>query len=141
MANSFTQVPLADIHSFLTEKRFTPDRVGDERVYTRTGRNSSLRIVVYSSVQEGETAARDCGTDAIRVVLLGKSRTEERCFYKARRINRTGTVQEILDRVLNRILEAAEASKNYHGPCTKCGCPLYADSGRCTNTICRKDHG
>jgi hypothetical protein len=149
MSGTFVTVPTQELDNFLTCRGFTPGLVGSERVYTRSGKEKpNLRIVVYSSVKEGEAQARKKGQDAIRVLLLGSSpssRSGTYCLHKTARINRVsakGTqgegVQAILGRIWDRVKEACEASKKFGGPCRKCGAPTYSDSGRCTYRACRE---
>lgn len=139
MAATYVSVPTKQLDNLLLTRGFTPDTVGAERVYTRTSKtNGALRIVVYSSVKEGDTSARKTGSDAIRVVLLGKTNMKEWCLAKTTRINRTGTVQKVLDRVWDRVKEAAMAAQRYGCACQKCGSPTYADSGRCIVRGCRE---
>jgi hypothetical protein len=140
--STFISVPASDLHNFLTSKGFTPSSTGAgrERIYRRIGKaNAALSIAVYSSVSEGSTQARGVGEDAIRVVLLGRTGTgREWGLHKCKRIHRTKSVEAVLARILDRIMEAAEASKRYGSPCPKCGTPTYADSGRCIDRACRE---
>lgn len=139
MAGTYVSVPTENLDNLLLARGFTPATVGSERIYTRTSKtNPALRIVVYSSVRQGEEKARKVGKDAIRVVLLGKTPHREWCLAKTTRINRTGTIEGVLDRVWDRIKEASSASQNYGCECPKCGSPTYADSGRCIVRECRK---
>lgn len=137
---TFVEVPAVELDQFLTEKKFVAGKQGHEVVYTRQSKtNPLLKIAVYSSVTEGAATARECGEDAIRVVLLGKvSGGKEWCLRKTTRIHRTGSVAKVLARILDRIMEAAEAAKLYGGPCPDCGSPTYADSGRCVVRACRE---
>jgi hypothetical protein len=137
---TFVEVPAAELAKFLTDRKFTAGKQGHEVVYSRTSKtNPLLRIAVYSSVTEGAETARGCGEDAIRVVLLGKvSGGKEWCLRKTKTIHRTGSVEKVLARILDRIMEAAEYAKMYSGPCPCCGSPVYADSGRCVMRACRE---
>jgi hypothetical protein len=138
--STFIVVPASEIDAFLTSKHFRRSDDGrTERTYERVGKAcSSLRIVVWSSVAaEGDT--RGCGEDAIRVGLMAVVEGARRwSLHKCKRIHRTGSVEKVLDRVLERILEAAEAAKSYGAPCRKCNSPTYADSGRCIVRECRE---
>lgn len=140
MSSTFVEVPADKLAGFMAERKFTAGKQGHELVYTRRSKhNPLLRIVVYSSVTEGADTARDCGEDAIRVLLLGTvSGGKEWCLRKTKRIHRTGSVAKVLDRILDRILEAVELAKIYGGPCPDCGSPTYADSGRCVTRVCRE---
>jgi len=137
---TFVEVPAAVLEKFLTSKKFAAGKKGREVVYTRQSKtNPLLRIAVYSSVTEGAETARGCGEDAIRVVLLGTVASgQEWCLRKTKTIHRTGSVEKILARILDRIMEAAEHAKIYGGPCPVCGSPTYADSGRCVMRSCRE---
>ncbi len=139
MAATYVSVPTEQLDTLLLTRGFTPATVGAERVYTRSSKtNPALRIVVYSSVRQGDEKARKVGKDAIRVVLLGKTPRREFCLAKTTRINRTGTVEGVLDRVWDRIKEASTAAQTYGCACPKCGSPTYADSGRCIVRECRE---
>jgi len=140
MATRYVTVPASALHDLLTKKQFAPATRGHERVYTRQGKvNAGLAIIVYSSVTEGAGEARACGEDAIRVSLLARVGSgRDWTLHKCKRIHRTGSVEKILARVMERIMEAAEASKAYGTPCPKCAAPTYADSGRCLVRSCRE---
>lgn len=139
---TFVNVPSSKIDELLASRGFTTEVKGKERVYTRTSKtNPSLRIVVYSSITDGADKARGVGKDAIRVNLLGKVGDREWCLHKGTRINRTGTVEGVIERIWGRVKVAADASKGYGDhPCSKCSAPTYADTGRCIVRACREGH-
>lgn len=141
----FVEVPAESIDSLLLGKGFVAGLQGNEKTYTRVGKdNPLLSIVVYSSVALGASTARGCGDDAIRVILVGEARKvndvfhRSFCLHKTKKILRTGSVEKILDRVMDRVMEAAIASKKFGGPCEKCGSVTYRDSGRCLVRECRE---
>lgn len=136
---TFVTVPASALDALLANRGFTTEVKGTERVYTRTSRtNPSLRIVVYSSMTEGADKTRGVGKDAIRVNLLGKVGEREWCLHKGTRINRTGTVEGVVERLWGRVKDAADAAANFGDPCPKCKAPTYKDSGRCIVRECRE---
>lgn len=146
---TFITVPADAIDSFLTSRKFTVSvakakgfGTKGEKVYRRVSKdNPNLAIVVYSSVSDGEAGSRRVGTDAIRVALVGKVGGEngtEWGLHKTKRIHRTGTVEGVTERILDRVMDCAKfAADTFAAPCPKCGSPTYKDSGRCVYTPCR----
>lgn len=145
MATRYVEIPADRMEAFLAERRFVRcDNGRTERTYERVSKdNVALRLVVWSSIGAGQAVARECGEDAIRVALVAvfKGRDGKECrwpLHKCKRIHRTGSVEKVLDRVKDRLLEAAEAAKAYGRPCGRCGAPTYGDSGRCIAKECRE---
>jgi len=109
----FVQVPAAAIRDLLAAAgfRLVPATHGEE-VYERAhDRDSAYVVRVYSSIQRGADDARGCGEDAIRVVALytdSKFHWPARVIpiFKATRVFRTGSVEGVLDRVIERAREA-----------------------------------
>jgi len=105
----FVEVPASAIRERLAGAgfRLLPGARGEEvyeRAHDRDGRYS---VKVYSSVQRGEEGARECGADAIRVVaLLTTPQGAVYPIFKSARVYRTGTVQGVLDRMIERAREA-----------------------------------
>ena len=61
-----------------------------------------VRIVVFSSIYHG--AVRAIGTDAIRVAIVFTRRDgEDRFLLSETRVHRTGTIEGIVDRTLQRM--------------------------------------
>jgi len=120
MARGFVPVPAAAIRSRLAGAGFllVPGTRGEE-VYERPhDRDARYVVRVYSSIQRGEEEARDCGEDAIRVVALfvdGKYYSPPRTvpIFKATRVHRTGTVDGVLDRLIERAREAYKACNEH----------------------------
>ena len=85
--------------------RLLPATVGEE-VYERAhDKDARYTLKVYSSIQRGAESVRGCGADAIRVVALltaGKVYP----IFKSARVYRTGTVEAVLDRMIERAREA-----------------------------------
>jgi hypothetical protein len=76
---------------------------------------------VYSSIQRGAEEARGCGEDAIRVVALfadARHQWPARTIpiFKATRVHRTGSVEAVLERMVDRAREAyAACNRHRHG--------------------------
>jgi hypothetical protein len=66
-------------------------------------------VKVYSTIPRAGQAVRDCGKDAIRVVVTFASETSSDKpygVYKAKRVHRTGSVEAVVERMLSRMREA-----------------------------------
>ena len=87
--------------------RLVPGMYGEE-VYTRDHDKDRRYVVkVYSSIQRGADEARGCGADAIRVVaLFVRNPNSVWPIFKSARVYRTGTVEGVLDRMVERAREA-----------------------------------
>jgi hypothetical protein len=113
VSGRYVPVPAAAIRERLTAAGFhlLADTRGEE-VYERP-HNSDPRytVKVYSSIQRGAGEVRECGADAIRVVALfadAKFRWPAQVvpIFKAARVYRTGSVEAVLDRMIERAREA-----------------------------------
>ncbi len=112
---SFVEVPASAIRERLVEAgfRLLPATRGEE-VYERAhARDSRYTIKVYSSIQRGASEARGCGADAIRVVALLTASGTVYPIFKSARVYRTGTIEAVLDRMIERA-RAAYARCNEH---------------------------
>ena len=99
------------ILTFLTGKGFTERDAmkvrGNEIVYERSHKvDSRYKVLVYTSVRRGSTVARGIGKDAIRVCAIFEQGSESRGICKLPRVHRTGTVEGVLTRVIERAREA-----------------------------------
>lgn len=116
----FVQVPAAAIRERLTAAGFTliTARSGEE-IYVRAhDRDPQYTIKVYSSIQRGDEGVRECGEDAIRVVALHVDSKfswppRERPIFKSSRVYRAGTVEGVLDRMIERAREAYAACNKH----------------------------
>lgn len=113
MSRGFVQVPAAAIRERLAAAGFLLLHAPrGEEVYDRIhDRDPSYIVRVYSSIQRGAEEARDCGEDAIRVVALhidSKYHSPPLVvpIFKATRVHRTGSVEAVLDRMIERAREA-----------------------------------
>jgi hypothetical protein len=104
--------------------RLVPETRGEE-VYERAhDRDARYTVKVYSSIQRGAEVARERGADAIRVVALFKedyrfhwpARTVP--IFKATRVHRTGSVDAVLDRMVERAREAYAACNRHRSGTT-----------------------
>jgi len=126
----FVSVPAAAIRSRLAAAGFllVPATRGEE-VYERThDRDGRYSVRVYSSIPRvhgggaanggGAEEARGCGEDAIRVVALftdGRFHSPPLVvpIFKATRVFRTGSVEAVLDRLIERAREAYGACNEH----------------------------
>lgn len=111
---SFIVISRDTIDRFLTSKGFTSSFVGGELTYYRHHEeDKSLRVLVYTSIKYGENETQGLGKDAIRVCAVqtlvrnGVSKTYG--VMKLSRVHRTGTVNGVLSRMLDRMREAYRA--------------------------------
>ena len=120
MSARFVQVPAAAIRERLAAAgfRILPAASGEE-VYERAhDKDARYTIKVYSSIQRGAAEVRDCGEDAIRVVAIfldGRFHYPAKVvpIFKATRVHRSGSVEAVLDRMIERAREAY-AHINHH---------------------------
>ncbi len=104
-------VPADTIIAFLKSKGFTERDAmkvrGNEIVYERAHKvDSRYKVLIYTSVRRGATVARGIGKDAIRVCAIFEQGSDSRGICKLPRVHRTGTVDGVLQRVLERAREA-----------------------------------
>ena len=122
MSRGFVPVPAAVLRQRLTAAgfRLVPAAHGEE-VYERPHNIDGKYVVkVYSSIQRGADEVRECGEDAIRVVALfadGRHHWPARIvpIFKATRVHRTGSVEAVLDRMIERAREAYSACNSHRG--------------------------
>ena len=121
----------------LEESGFTlepPTAHAQEKVYARTvdGTGDRVKIKVFTSVVG--TEARNVGYDAIKVAAVYTTKDgKTKGLTKDRRVNRTGNMEDIVDRMLERMRESWKAVKTGEC-CNRCGAPKFtAKSG---NTVC-----
>jgi hypothetical protein len=101
---SYVQVPAEAIRAKLLAAGFERfSQPGAEEVYARK-HDADVRYVVkvYSSIRQGSDRARGRGQDAIRVVAV----FGDRGIYKSERVYRTGSVEAVLDRMMQRARDA-----------------------------------
>lgn len=112
-----------------------------ERVFYRMVEGTKIRVMVYTTiVGQGDDAEVRCiGKDAIRVCgVYRDSAKKDRGVAKETRINRTGTVEAIVDRVLQRMRKVYVISRDL--PKCQCGAPMFTSSkgNPCCADLCWK---
>lgn len=106
----YVEVPKEAMLSFLTARGFkdAPEHSRREIVYERSHHvDPRFRVLVYTSIARGDADARGLGKDAIRVVPIfinGNHRSP--IAKKLQRVFRTGSVEKVLARTLERMREA-----------------------------------
>lgn len=117
MKKRFVSMPTDVLEAFLVERKFEKRISGKEIVYVLPNtHHKSVLVKVYTSIQYGKEAARECGADSIKVVAAyeGTKAIKPRYdappsrsfgIYKAKKILRTGSVEAILERLLERMRE------------------------------------
>jgi hypothetical protein len=108
MTTRFVPVPAAAIQERLVAAGFElMEATSGEEVYLRIhDKDERYAIKVFSSIQRGESAARKCGADAIRVVALFQPQDKVYPIFKSARVYRTGTVEGVLERMVERARDA-----------------------------------
>jgi hypothetical protein len=114
VSSRYVAVPAPAIRERLAGAGFRllpPDSFSrEEEVYERKhDRDSRYSIKVYSSISRGDRGVRGCGADAIRVVALFTPRDKSYPVFKASRVYRTGSIEAVLDRMIERAREAYAA--------------------------------
>ena len=110
-----------------------------ERIYERAvDPQGLLKVKVYTTVVGGtETfplSVRHRGKDAIRVCGTYRTRLgKERGIVKEKRVNRTGNIEDIVERMLERMREVWKALKTGDS-CSKCGAPMFVS--KAGNKVC-----
>ena len=82
----------------------TEETVFELKIITKSGKSFPETIRVYSTVPKSERNgySRRVGTDAIRIVVV----RDDRVVISAKRVNRTGSPDVVLNRVVDRIRSA-----------------------------------
>jgi len=95
-----------------------------EVTYSRDAGNGRW-IVLYSSIEWSTGQVRPRAEDAIRVAAIYHgSDGHDRGIVKDRRVNRVGTIEEIVARLRERVENVAEAVAS-SALCRECGAPLF----------------
>lgn len=112
VTSSYVEVPAERIRETLIKAGFRlmdPEggyHGGGEEIYFRAhDKDATYAIKVFSSIAHGRSSARGVGQDAIRVVVV-KFRGKWFGIWKSKRIHRSGTVEGVLERMLERAREA-----------------------------------
>jgi len=107
-----------------------------ERVFTRTaagGAEGRIKVAVYTTIVG--RSVRATGKDAIRVVALYATKDgKHRGIAKAdKRVNRTGTIEGICERTLNRMRDVYKLAGT-NERCNCCGAPKF--TSKAGNSVC-----
>lgn len=103
-----------------------------ERVFYRPV-SDNVRIQVWTSVERGANIARSSGSDAVRVCAVYHGRKGDRGIASTVRVNRTGEIANIVDRVGLRVAEVRRAVED-HPKCDRCGAPTFLS--KAGNNVC-----
>lgn len=119
----YVEVPADSIHETLRKAGFTQDSFGGEIVYKRQhAKCKHLTIQVFTSLPVRGGDARGCGDDAIRVsAVFEKARRNAqpgdrpfvRIVHKGKRVHRSGSVEAVLARMLERARDAYGACNEF----------------------------
>jgi hypothetical protein len=108
----YVPVPSEDIIGLLESKGFTRvhglttkrGRPVSEVVYERAHNdNPAVKVRVFTSITTGRTRVRNCDRDAIKVATVVVGRQKTYGVGKFPRILRTGSVEAVLERMLERM--------------------------------------
>jgi hypothetical protein len=119
MPRGYVEISREKLENFLQACGFGRRTSGKEVVYVRHNHHyHSVVVKVYTSLPSGGGNARGAGQDAIRVAVAYESEIpylDKTSFgiYKAKRVFRTGTEQDVLDRLYERMREAYTFSNDW----------------------------
>jgi len=112
----------AGIKSLMDSSGFQQEENIGELVFSREI-NEYMRVVVFTSIVGNEVREKDA--DAIRICGVYKTRDgRERGIVKASRVYRTGHIESISTRLLNRMRAVWKKVKNSE-KCNFCGAPKF----------------
>lgn len=94
----------------LTDKGFSPDPTAfGELVFIRQHHlDPTMYVKIYTSMPLRSGDARQCGKDAIRVLLIFSNPITgaSGCLFKTPRVYRTGSQEAVIERTIERAREA-----------------------------------
>lgn len=110
----FAEIRSEVLESFLTKKRFHRTIQGEEVVYIRdSSRNPCVKMKVYTSITNGDSRVRRRGGDAIRTCLVYDNGRQNVGIGKFTSVHRTTSEESTIQRLLERMLEAAKFADNW----------------------------
>ena len=118
----------------LAEKIFVRDVTNDGRIKVK------VYTAVFGGVDNTPLQARSEGKDAIRVCATYTSKNgKDRGIVKETRINRVGNIEDIVDRMYQRMRSAYKTAKTGN-KCNSCGAPKFTTQkgNECCAEICWK---
>lgn len=95
----------------------TEEYVWERQVVTTGGKVFPYRIRIYSTIDCDTSCMRDCGNDAVRVVLVRQD--SDRPMRVEQRVNRVG--DRIMERVVERARELFRYTIDPNNYCPECG--------------------
>ena len=102
-------------------QKLPKSREGEEEIWARAVENTPFFIQVYTSIQGDQV--RDSGADAIRVVGIYENSKGKRGLISNTRVNRTGEIEAIKDRMIERARETWKRCREGQ-TCNRCGAPM-----------------
>jgi hypothetical protein len=103
-------------------KQENQDTYAQEKIYSLPVRDTGMFIFVYTTIVGQEVRA--VGEDAIRVCGVFKHNFSVRGITKEKRVNRVGTIEDIVQRMYERMRETYTKC-NVIERCHKCNAPLF----------------
>ena len=95
----------------------------DEIIYSREVIDTDCKVLVFTSIGKRNNQVRMVGSDAIRVCSIDK---DERGVTKNKRVNRTGDIEDIIERMYQRMRNSyKETLSVYKIKCSKCGANTF----------------
>ncbi len=105
--SKYIEVNSKNLEDFLISKGFKRNVVHSEVVYERRHLdNPDVVIRVYTSIQDGAASARGCGKDAIRVSAFLEGADKTYGLFKAARVYRVTSEEEVMKRLEARMRDA-----------------------------------
>jgi hypothetical protein len=120
---------LADsLRAMLTKAGFTrQEGLGEEQWHFKHKMDPRCVLVCYTSIYRGEV--REVDKDAIRFVMLFAGEPNRAVpLFRTRRVNRTGSIEDISERALARLREVYQYLTDQIKAgkvCQKCKAPLH----------------
>lgn len=105
---------------------------GREKVYYREI-SDGMQVVIYTSIVGNQVRAKD--QDAIRISGIYKDEDRERGLIKSTRVNRTGQIEDIVERMYQRMRDTWRRCSGVKR-CRSCGAPTFLS--RSENQVCVK---
>lgn len=129
---------LADkIKEKLTSCGFTQEVTDhSEIVYSREVLNTDCKVLVFTSIGKKSNMVRVVDSDAIRVCSIDE---EQRGVTKDKRVNRVGKIDDIVERMYQRMRSSYGDTLSAHKiKCKKCGANTFLSSkgNRVCSDVC-----
>ena len=106
----------------------------EELVYARNVAETGSKVLVFTSIGKTSGSVRIVGSDAIRVCGVD---VEDRGVSKSKRVNRTGQIDDIVERMYQRMRSSyLETLKAFDIKCKKCGANTFLSKKG--NRVCSK---